>query len=115
MRVNFRKYKFKGRLFSKSIDLAEVKMFTNRFEIKISPFVEYSGIYHIESIVEKTKLQTVYKVVKKDLSDETDLDFSLLNPSDNFYITLKEDRREISIVKDKLEGIVLKTPIIKRH
>jgi hypothetical protein len=115
MRVNFRKYKFKGGLFSKSIDLAEVKMFHDRFEIKISPFVEYSGVYYIESIVEKTKLQTVYKVIKRDFDDDIELDFSLPNSCNNFHVSLQEDRRKVSIVKNNLEGIILKLPVIKRY
>ena len=56
MTLKFKKYKFTYQLFSKSIDFAQVKMFDDRFEVQIMPFLNYSGKYYNESINQKTTI-----------------------------------------------------------
>lgn len=106
MKINFRKYKIKGNFFSKSIDQAEVRIFSDRFEIRLSPFVLNSGVYYIQTVVEKNKVYTEYRVIKRDFSDGSELNFSLF---------LDNNREKMSVVKDNQEGFILKSPVVKRY
>ncbi len=114
VKINFRKYKVKGSFFSKSVDQAEVRVFSDRFEIRLSSFVLNSGVYYIESITEKTKVYTEYRVKKRDFSDESELDSNLINSDNYFNLFLNNDRRKISVVKDN-QGFILKSPVLKRY
>lgn len=115
MKINFRKYKIKGNFFSKSIDQAEVRIFNDRFEIRLSPFVLNSGVYYIQTVVEKTKVYTEYRVIKRDFSDESELNFNLINSGNYFTLFLDNNREKMSVVKDNQEGFILKSPVLKRY
>lgn len=108
MKVNFRKYKFTNQIFTKSIDSAEIEKFDDHFEVKIMPYFTYSGKYYIESIIQKDKLQTVYRVMKRDFNDNSEIDFDYLNPYNEYFISLRFDGCKVSIFKQDLDGIILK-------
>lgn len=105
MTYHFSKYKFSVGLFYKRIELATIKHTSGIFEVSILPYFQYSGKYHIHSVAQKDNNRTLFLTMQ---SDDMEPNFDLMNPYNEFYISISHDGRKAMIFDQKMDGIILK-------
>lgn len=105
MNLFFSKCKFTTGLFYKRVDDARVEFKDGIFKVQILPYFNYSGHYHVHSVIKKTSNQTLYLTMK---SSETKPDLSQISIYNSFQISLYHTGKKIIIVDKDLRGIILK-------
>lgn len=104
MEIIFSKYKFTNNFFYKRIDLAKLNRFSDRFEVSILPYFNYSGTYHILSIAKEESSRIIYRTFK---GQKEDFDIDFLHPSDEYFISISRDEKKLIIFKADMVGIML--------
>ena len=99
---NYNRFKFTNDIFFKTIQIAKVKVYLDRFEIEIFPYLNYSGTYYILQSVphDKGVLNTVVKEINGQIQS-----FDPVNPQ---YVYISNEGNVIKIFDGNLVGIILK-------
>ncbi len=101
-RFNYNRYKFTNDIFFKSIQIAIVEIYLDRFEVTISPYFNYSGIYYILNSVPHDK--GVLNTVIKELNGQK----PPIDPLNTLYIYISHEGNILKIFDLNLVGIILK-------
>lgn len=105
MVANYTKFKFTEGFSFKPIQTATMERLENSFKVNIFPYYNYSGIYYIVSVKRKIFGTVIFRKMK---SDEENSDLDLLNPFNEYFISIAPDGSRVSIYKKSLEGIMLR-------
>lgn len=101
-RFNYNRYKFTNDIFFKSIQIASVEIYLDRFEVTIFSYFNYSGVYYILNSVphDKGVLNTVTKEVNGQKQS--------FDPLNTLYLYISIEGNILKIFDGNLVGIILK-------
>ncbi len=106
MKYYYSKSKFAHQFFYRRIQLANLEHKNGVFHFSIIPFFNYSGKYHIHSVVEKDNNRTLFLTMK---AQDDYVDFDNLNPFNQFFISLSHSGKKAMIFNNEMDGIILKS------
>jgi len=106
MKYHYSKSKFSNQLFFKSIQLATLEHTSGIFQVSVIPYFQYSGKYHIHSVVQKDSKRTLFLTQK---SQGSEVDFDELSEYNKFFISLSHDGKKAMVFTDDANGIILKS------
>ena len=106
MKYYYSKSKFTHQLFFSSIQLATLEHTSGLFQISVIPYFQYSGNYHIHSVVLKDNKRTLFLTMK---SHENYVDFEEINSLNKFFVSLSHDGKKVMLYTEDADGIILKS------